>query len=197
MKHAYVRYALFLVTVTALLFPRPAAAHCDTLAGPVVADARRALQSGDPTPVLKWVKPENEAVILDAFARALSVRAQGPEARELADQFFFETLVRIHRAGEGAPYTGLKPAEAVDPVTVESDRALASGDADALAAAIEQGISRGVRQRFARVLEAKKHASDSVEAGRAYVEAYVEFTHYVERLHTAAGATGEHAAHTH
>src|SRR5512138_2915043 len=96
-----------------LLWPRPAAAHCDTMGGPVIADAKVALAKGDLTPVLKWVKPENEPEVRTAFTQTLKVRAQGPEARELADRYFFETLVRIHRAGEGAPYTGLK-AEAVE-----------------------------------------------------------------------------------
>ena len=28
----------------------------------------------------------------------------------MADLYFFETVVRVHRAGEGAAYNGLKPA---------------------------------------------------------------------------------------
>ena len=82
------------------------AAHCDTMDGPVVAAARVALEKGDIAPVLKWVKPEREKEIRAAFARTLSVRAGGPEAKELADMYFFETLVRVHRAGEGAPLHG-------------------------------------------------------------------------------------------
>ena len=91
------------------LVPRPALAHCDTLDGPVVKDARAALDAKDLTPVLKWVEYEKEGEIREAFQHALAVRALGPEARALADRFFFETLVRVHREGEGAPYTGLKP----------------------------------------------------------------------------------------
>ena len=157
-------------------------AHCDTLGGPVVAAARRALESGDITPVLKWVKPANEGEVQSAFSRALAVRVNGPEARELADTYFFETVVRVHRTGEGAPYTGLKAAGDVEPVVAMSDEALASGSIEKLATAIGQHAADGVRQRFARALEAKKHAEESVAAGREFVEAYVEFTHYVERL---------------
>ena len=75
-------------------------AHCDTMNGPVVASARQALESGDLTPVLKWIPQTSEAEARAAFARTLQVRAASPAARELADFYFFETLVRLHRTGE-------------------------------------------------------------------------------------------------
>lgn len=78
-------------------------AHCDTLDGPVVQAAKKALEKGDITPVLKWVKKENEAEVRDTFQKTPTVRGKGPEAQELADRYFFESLVCIHRAGEGAP----------------------------------------------------------------------------------------------
>ncbi len=171
-----------------------AAAHCDTMDGPVVAAARSALKTGDITPVLKWVKQDSEAEIRAAFARTMKVRAQGGEARELADLYFFETLVRVHRAGEGAPYTGLKPAGAeVEPAIALADQALDSGSVDRLIKAVNEDIAAGLRRRFARVIETRKHADASVEAGREYVEAYVEFIHYAERLHgQASGAASAH-----
>ncbi|MGH8640573.1 MAG: DUF6448 family protein, partial [Burkholderiales bacterium] len=84
--------------------------HCDTLDGPVVTLARKALETGNVNHVLPWVRPEDEPEIRRAFDHALAVRKLGCEARDLADRHFFETLVRVHRAAEGAPYTGLKPA---------------------------------------------------------------------------------------
>lgn len=178
----------------ALLLPPALRTHCDTMAGPVIADARIALGNGDVTPVLKWVKAEHEAGIRAAFQKTLEVRRQSPEARELADQYFFETLVRLHRAGEGAPYTGLKPAEAVEPIILETDKALDGGASEPLVRMLQEDVAAGVRSRFARAVEAKKHANDSVQAGREYVEAYVELTHYVEALHaTAGGKTPHHA----
>lgn len=167
-------------------------AHCDTLGGPVVQDAKIALQKGDVTPVLKWVKPEDEAEIRKAFQETLVVRAKGPEARDLADRYFFETLVRIHRAGEGAPYTGLKPADAVEPIIAMSDKALDGGSSDSLLKAVTEHVARGIRERFQHALEAKKHANESVEAGREFVEAYVIYTHYVERLHADATTSPSH-----
>ena len=170
-------------------------AHCDTLKGPVVTDAKAALEKGDVTPVLKWVKAEREGEIRAAFKKALAVRSKGPEARQLADDYFFETLVRIHRAGEGAPYTGLKPdGTELEPAVAEADKALESGSVDRLAAFLRDQVDRGIRERFARAAEKKKHASESVQAGREYVEASVEFVHYAERLDTDAGrSTGLHA----
>lgn len=170
-----------------LLSATPAFAHCDTLDGPVVSAAKVALEKQDITPILKWIKPEHEAELKSAFARTLAVRIQSKEARELADQFFFETLVRVHRAGEGAPYTGLKPAGTkVDPTVETADRALESGNADALIKTVTAEVAAGIRQRFAEAVEKKKHVEHNVEAGREYVAAYVEFVHYVEALHTTA-----------
>ena len=179
-----------------LLFPSGARAHCDSLDGPVVGVARVALQKGDVTPVLKWVRPQDEGMIKQAFARTLTVRGLGPDARSLADQAFFETLVRIHRQGEGAPYTGLKPAGSAEPGIVMADQALARGSADALIAAVARDIEHGLRERFARVMETREHTGDSVTAGREYVAAYVTFIHYVEGLHEAARATpSDHGTH--
>jgi hypothetical protein len=178
------------------LVPRAALAHCDTLDGPVVKDARVALDRKDATPVLKWVSPDKEPEIREAFQRALSVRALGAEARTLADQFFFETLVRVHREGEGAPYTGLKPAgTAVDPGIAASDLALEGGSVDPLVKLLTAEVDEGLRHRFAEAAEARKRATESVEAGRQYVAAYVEFMHYAERLLLTASSPASHAEH--
>lgn len=186
--------ALVILFAFSLVAAIPAAAHCDTLDGPVIAAAKRALNEGEVTPALKWVRAEDEAQIRDAFDRTMKVRAQSPEAKELADTYFFETLVRVHRAGENQPYSGLKPAGAVEPAIAEADLALESGQLEPLAGAAAREAGKGVRQRFAQVQEARQHADDSVAAGREYVHAYVEFIHYVERLHQAITQTGEHEA---
>jgi hypothetical protein len=167
-------------------------AHCDTLDGPVAVDARRSLDAGDATAALKWVAADREAEIHGMFEKALVVRSQSAEARSLADMYFLETLVRIHRAGEGAPYTGLKPAGTpVEPGIAASDEALATGRSDALMEAATHAVRAGVEARFAKALEAHRHAEDSVEAGREFVAAYVDLTHYVEGIFAAA-AGGAH-----
>jgi len=187
----------FVVTAVlgAMLAARPVLAHCDTVDGPVVAAAKVALAKGDITPVLKWVRPEAESEIKAVFARALAVRGKGPEAQALADQYFFENLVRIHRAGEGAPYTGILPAGTpIEPAIALADQSLDSGNADKLVKAITHHVEEGIRERFARAAAAKKQADASVAAGREFVEAYVGFTHYVERLHLDATTSASHGA---
>lgn len=170
-------------TAAWLLAAASAFAHCDTMDGPVIVDAKTAIEKKEITPVLKWVKPEHEAELKSAFTRTIAVRSQSKEARELADQFFFETLVRVHRAGEGAPYTGLKPAGTkVEPAVAAADRALESGEVDALIKTVTDEATAGIRQRFAEAIEKKKHAEHNVEAGREYVAAYVAFVHYVEAV---------------
>ena len=189
--------AVVAAALCAILSARPALAHCDTADGPVVADAKVALERGDVTPVLKWVKPGAEAEVKAAFARALAARGKGPEVRALADEYFFENLVRIHRAGEGAPYTGILPAGTpVEPAIALADLSLDSGNADKLVKGVAHHVDDGIRERFARVVAAKKNAATSVSAGREFVEAYVEFTHYVERLHRDATTSAAHGGKT-
>ncbi len=171
------------VVLALIASPRNAAAHCDTLNGPVVSAARVALQQGNVTPVLKWVKEAEEAEVREAFQRTMTVRRVSPEARELADLYFFETLVRLHRQGEGEPYTGLKPASAVDPAIEGADRALESGSVNDVVTLVTERAAAGIRERFALAQTRRKHADESVAAGREYVKAYVEFIHYVEQLH--------------
>lgn len=176
----------------ALLLPGLAWAHCDALDGPVVVEARAALEANDVTPLLKWVRAQDEAEIREAFAQAVAVRKLGAEAKKVADTYFFETLVRIHRAGEGAPYSGLKPAGMIDPAFVKADRVLEGGPVGELADAISAHAAEGLRERYARAAEARKHADDSVEAGRKYVEAYVDYIHYVEGISNLIHGTAHH-----
>lgn len=184
-----------LLALATLLIPQLAGAHCDTLDGPVVQAARTALAKGDITPLLKWVRTADEKELNTAFKKTLAVRAKGDEARELADMYFFETLVRIHRAGEGAPYTGLKPGGAVDPAVVLADQSLASGNVDKLVAEMTSALAAGIKSRFDHAREARKHADHNVAAGREFVEAYVVFTHYVEGLHAMITAGAGHHGH--
>jgi len=167
-----------------------AGAHCDTMDGPVVKDAQAALATEDVTKVLIWILPRHEQEIKDLFQQVLKVRLQGEPAKSLSERYFYESLVRIHRAGEGAPYTGLKPAGQVEPIVAASDKALHQKNIDKLVNKITQRIDHEIRRRFQTALEKKEHVGHSVEAGRAYVRAYVEFTHFVEGLHKAIVGMG-------
>jgi hypothetical protein len=185
---------LFLMSLAAAMLlttPRPARAHCDTLDGPVVKAARTALEGGKLEPVLAWVQPDDEAEIRDAFARTRAVRNGGKEARELADRWFFETVVRVHRAGEGAPFTGLKAAGAPEPPVAAADAVAAGGDPRKLEELLVSDVQKGLHAHVAR-LKAQKPPAADVAAGRRWVAAYVPFVHWAEAVHRAAAAAGDH-----
>jgi hypothetical protein len=164
-----------------------ALAHCDTLDGPVVTLARQALEKGDVKIILPWVAAEKEGEIRKAFGLATAVRGKGEKERELADTYFFETLVRVHRAGEGAPYTGLKPAGLdLGPAIPAADKALETGNPSELLKLVNGKVHEGIHKYYVEAREKRKHAGDGVEAGRAYVQAYVPYLHFVERLYEDA-----------
>jgi hypothetical protein len=177
--------------IVGLIAPGNVAAHCDTYSGPVISDAKQALEKGDITPALKWVKKDDEEKIRTAFKKTLAARNKGPEAKELGETYFFETIVRIHRAGEGAPYTGLKD-EPAEPIIALSDKALQTGNIDTLADKIAAHLKEGIKQRFTKAASAQKEADKSIDAGREYVEAYVTYVHYLEGIHSAIMSKGEH-----
>lgn len=197
MIQASISCLLFAMTV---LQSNSAIAHCDGMDGPVVTAAKQALAASDVDLALAWVQPEDEAEVRKAFQHALAVRKLGREAQELADRYFFETLVRLHRAGEGAPYTGLKPAgRDLGPAIPLADEALATGRIEPLVELITHESHTGLVARFEQARKAKAAAGNDVAAGREYVHAYVEFIHYAERAHEAAtrAASGHAAAEPH
>jgi hypothetical protein len=202
---AMARWGIAAATVVFLVIGTAggALAHCDTLDGPVVTLARKALEKGDVTIVLPWVAKEKEGEIRKAFDLAAAVRGKGKNERELADMYFFETLVRVHREGEGAPYTGLKPAGLdLGPAIPGADKALETGDPKPLLDLVNAKVHEGIHKYYTEAKERKAHAGESVEAGRAYVQAYVPYLHFVERLYESATtpiahgtAEGAHEAH--
>ena len=188
-------FSVALLTAGLALLPKEAAAHCDSMGGPVVHAAQKALETNTIEIALAWVLPAGEREIRDAFDRTMRVRAAGGEARELADLWFFETLVRVHRTGEGEPYTGLKPAGSeTAPGIVQADRALEVGSVAELAAHLSDATSRVLRERFGQVVELRNYSAQDVSAGRLYVRAYTEYMHFVEALFSLL--TGEAEAHS-
>jgi hypothetical protein len=176
-----------LAVAAILLSPTKSLAHCDGLDGPVVKAAQKALDTGNINLVLIWVQKQDEAETKNAFQKTLAVRKLNSQAKELADRYFFETLVRIHRAGEGAPYTGLKPAgRDLGPAIPAADKALETGSAKSLTKILTDATQDGVADRFKGVAAKRKFKSDDIDAGRQYVKGYVEFLHYVERNYEAA-----------
>ena len=180
-------FTLVTLCMIALLVPRPATAHCDGLDGPVVKAAQRALDTRNPAFALIWVQAKDEPEIRTAFERTLAVRALNPQAKELADLFFFETLVRVHRAGEGAPFTGLKPAgRDLGPAIPAADNAIEEGSVEPVVKLLSAAMQERLRALFNEVVSTKAFQVGDVAAGRAYVKAYVEFIQDVERVYEAS-----------
>ena len=172
--------------------------HCDSLDGPVVRAARVAIETGDVDQVLPYVPAAGEHEIVEAFELGRAVRRLGPEARELADKAFFETVVRVHRVGEGAPYTGLKPAGLdVGSVIPVAEHAIETGSVDELEQLLRGLLEQELKHRFHRMLELKP-ANGDVAAHREYVEATLGLQVWAHSLSLAIHARPhEHGEHSH
>lgn len=175
---------------------QPASAHCDTEDGPAVVDGRRALATGDVNLALKWVHAEDEGEVREVFAKAARVRAAGGEAQELADRLFLETLVRVHRAGEGAGFSGIKPTGTEIPnVVVAADQAIARGTIDPLRGLVGDDRWAELEKRFDKAMSLRDFAVDDLPAAREYIAAYVSFFKYAEGHDHDHAHHGVHAAH--
>jgi hypothetical protein len=184
----------FVGSLVALLRPSAAQAHCDAVNGPVVDAARKALAAGDVSLILPYAPESAEAELTAAFAHTLEVRALGGEAAALADRYFFETAVRLHRAGEGAPYTGLKEDVDFGPALEAADEVLAGSSPEDVTALLVAAIENGVRDRYEAIKTTRTEATEAgtVEANRERVEAELGFEKYVYDLYQmiTGGAAG-------
>ena len=180
---------VFVAMILAVLFvSTKAIAHCDTMDGPVVSAAKQALKTRNVNYVLIWVQQKDDPEVRQAFRQTLAVRKLNRAARDLADHYFFETLVRIHRAGEGQPYTGLKPAGSdLGPVIPVADKAIESGSITPLLKLFSNDLWGEIQGRFTDTISKKGFHRDDVEAGRKYVSAYTSFLEYIEHLQKEKG----------
>jgi hypothetical protein len=171
------------MNVAALLrmFVRTASAHCDTEDGPAVTDGRRALETGNVNIALKWVHQDQEEEVRDAFGRAVAVRDLSPDARDVADRYFLDVLIRVHRAGEGTGFDGIKPTGAhVPPQVVAADEALSAGRIDPLRGLVDDERWDELERRFDHAMALKGFDVDDLAAAREYMQAYVSFFQYAE-----------------
>jgi len=174
--------------------------HCDTRDGPVVRAAETALEKGNVNYVLIWVSEESERELIGAFERTMQVREFGGGAKDLAEDWFFETAIRLHRAGEGAPYTGLKPAGLDEgPVVPRAEKAIETGDAGEVIGFVLDKVREDLQHRFHAVIEKKQYDPDDVAAGRAYVQAFINFVVYAPHLYQYVkdGGVHEGSGHSH
>jgi hypothetical protein len=164
--------------------------------GPVVAAARQALEKENVNLILPYVKENASADVKSAFEKALLARKVGPAAREVADLYFYETAVRLHRAGEGAPYTGLKPAGLdVGPVIPVAEKAIDAGSPDALIRLLTDTLRQEVRHRFEHIKQLRDYRPDDVARAREYVEAMLGLEVYSHQLYQAMKASPHEGVH--
>ena len=172
--------------------------HCDSMDGPVVTAARQALEAEDVRLILPYVPKDGEAEVIQAYDKVVRVRKDGALVRDVADMYFFETVVRVHRAGEGAPYTGLKPAGLSEgPVIPVAEKAIETGDPNELLDTLATLIRAAIKQKFERVMHLKQHADASVDAAREYVEAMLGLQVYAHKLYLSIMADPHEGHHQH
>jgi Family of unknown function (DUF6448) len=171
----------FIIFVFSLISSDLLLAHCDTMDGPVVADAKKAIEENNMNVVLKWVMPDSEKEVIDAFNLTMKVRGLSPEAKQLADKYFFETVVRLHRSGEGLPYTGIKPSGTpIDKKILAADKSIELGNLSPLTGLVPIEKQAELEERFDKVISLKNFDTNNIQAGRTYIEAYVQFFHFAE-----------------
>lgn len=167
---------VMLVGIILTLMPQKASAHCDTMDGPAVKDGRNALETGNINYAYKWIFAEYEEELKEIFDLSLKARSFGSDAQEVADRWFLENFVRIHRAGEGASYDGLKPSgTVVDPVVVAADESIELGNMSPLKGLVSEEEYHALEEKFNKAIALKDFDINDVEASRAYIEAYVTF----------------------
>jgi hypothetical protein len=163
--------------------------HCDAKDGPVVQGALRALETEDVEEALRFAPVDAEAEIRAAFDMALAARKAGPAAQEVAGNYFAETVVRLHRAGEGAPYTGLKPVGLdVGPVIPVAERAIETGSVDELVTLLSDTLQHEAKRRFDHVMELKTRSSHGLQEAREYTSAMLGLQVWSHKLGLAMRA---------
>lgn len=185
-------FVLSLIALFSMVSIQPASAHCDSFDGPALIDAAKALETNNVELIKKWIRAEDEATVVPLFHKTYSLKDGDAEIYEIVKTHFYETFVRLHREMEGATFTGLKPAGTTAHITVMSDKALENGDFNSLLIALNKHVNGQLTEKYEKTAALYKVKDRSVEEGRAYVEAYVDYTHAVEAVHDLLESGGHH-----
>jgi hypothetical protein len=164
----------------------------------VVRAARRALGEERVAVVLPFVPKAAEKEVTELFHKVVHARKADPVSRDVADEHFFDTVVRLHRAGEGAPFTGLKPAGLdVGPVIPVAEHAAESGDGRALEDILVDVVRAEVQRRLRHLAHLRPEMEHGVDHAREYVKASLGLQVWAHALYTAAQTEPHAAAHEH
>ena len=193
-KKSFEKVALLLVMIM-LAFNMPAFAHCDSYDGPVIQDALKALEQEEVSFVMKWIEEDHETEVEDLFNKTVALKKGDAEVYDIIEKHFLETLVRLHREGEGAPFTGLKPAGSTTPIVQMADESIENKGVDVLLTNLHQHIQEVITEKYEKVMALSKVKDNSIAEGRAYVLAYVDYTHTLEAIEGVMSHGGSHDTH--
>ena len=171
---------------------QPAYAHCDSYDGPVIKDARQALATNNPKLVVKWINADQEKEVLELFTKTYNLKKGDKEVYNILEKYFLETLVRLHRETEGAPYTGLKDAGTTKPIVQLTDMSIEKENLSAMTDKLNAFMAQVIKEKYDKVVKLEKTKNENPEKGREFVKAYVDYTHTVEALHDIMEHTGGH-----
>ena len=187
-------FVLSLIAIFSLLGMQPALAHCDSFDGPALVDAAKALETNNVELIKKWIQPDDEEVVVPLFHKTMSLKEGDADVYAIVRTHFYETFVRLHREMEGASFTGLKSAGTTAHITVMSDKAIETGDFNGLLTALNKHVNAQLTEKYEKVAALYPVKDRSVEEGRRFVAAYVDYTHAVEAVHDIL-ASGTHHNH--
>lgn len=158
--------------------------HCDTLDGPLVLAAIRALEDNNVNIILPWAPKEAEEEITNAFNLSTKIRNNDNITKKVADRWFFETVVRLHREGEGAHFTGLKP-EGLDtgPVIPLTEECYELKDTKKVIEYLQQTVQLDIEKRFNRVIDTSNYDVNDVTAGREHINALLDYMTHSHKLY--------------
>jgi NADPH:quinone reductase-like Zn-dependent oxidoreductase len=185
-------YTSLLMLLLVLGFSFNSQAHCDRINGPVAQAAKQALETGDVSEALIWVGEQQTEELKSKFQQSLKVYNSGEESQHLAERYFMETTVRLHREAEGMSYTGLKPAQPSSEDIQTAEQALDSGNLSPVTDLLAKEIRQKTNELYQQAMQAKENRGQSVEAGRRWVDAYVKYIVYVHSLHQKIQAGPAH-----
>lgn len=190
-KNAFGKVA-FVLAMLMLIFNLPAYAHCDSYDGPVIQDAYKSLEKEDVSYVMKWIETKHEVEITNLFNKTVSLKHEDETIYNIVKKHFLETLVRFHRETEGAPFTGLKPAGTTAKIVQMADNSIADQEVSTLLNNLNSHIEAVINEKYEKVLALSRVKDNSVAEGRAYVAAYVDYTHTLEALEAVMAHGGHH-----
>ncbi len=189
------RMSFFLLFL--LLSGPHALAHCDRENGPVAMAAKEALKTGNLDQILIWVGEEQEQELREKFQHSLEVYKNGGNSAELAEKYFMETAVRLHRAAEGMPFEGLKQASPNPPDIEAAEKALETGNFEPVKELLCSALEEESLKWLEKARTSAENKEESIAAGREWVDNYVKYIVYIHKLYKTIQAGPPHGVDAH